>query len=292
MEPPSHEPSLASLAARRPAGRLAEATAYASVHLAPFPTGDDARRDDALRESVALARQLVTAGNRVRNEAKLKVRQPLGEAIVVVASDDERAAIERFSDAIREELNVVSLSFTTEPAKYVDFQLLPNFPKLGPRLGKELPLCKKLLGEADGSKLHAELSASGSITVTLPSGAVALGPEELQVRLQAKEGFAAASEAGRVVVLDTHVTPELRKMGLAREVTSKIQRVRKDRDLPYDARIVVTWDAEGELAEALVEHGPSIAAEVLALRFERGTNAGAERSDVDGAPLGVHVALA
>jgi len=272
--------------------RSSEATAYASVHLAPFPSGDDARRDDALRESVALARQLVTAGNRVRNEAKLKVRQPLGEAIVVVASDDERAAIERFSDAIREELNVVSLSFTTEPAKYVDFQLLPNFPKLGPRLGKELPLCKKLLGEADGSKLHAELSASGTITVALPSGPVALGPDELQVRLQAKEGFAAASESGRVVVLDTHVTPELRRMGLAREVTSKIQRVRKDRDLPYDARIVVTWDAEGELAEALVEHGKSIAAEVLALRFERGTNADAERSDVDGAPLGVHVALA
>ena len=97
---------------------------------------------------------------------------------------------------------------------------------------------------------------------------------------------------GRVVVLDTHVTPELRKMGLAREVTSKIQRVRKDRDLAYDARIVVTWDAEGELAEALVEHGPSIAAEVLAVRFERGANVDAERSDVDGAPLGVHVALA
>ncbi|MEZ4249147.1 MAG: DUF5915 domain-containing protein [Polyangiales bacterium] len=64
--------------------------------------------------------------------------------------------------------------------------------------------------------------------MTLPSGPIALGPEEVQVRLQAKEGFAAASEAGRVVVLDTHVTPELRKMG-PREVTSKIQRVRKDR---------------------------------------------------------------
>ncbi|MEZ4249146.1 MAG: class I tRNA ligase family protein [Polyangiales bacterium] len=115
-----------------------------SVHLAPFPTPNDERADDALRESVALARQLVTAGNRVRNEAKLKVRQPLGEAIVVVANDEERAAIERFSDAIREELNVVSLAFTTEPAKYVDFQLLPNFPKLGPRLGKELLVCKSV----------------------------------------------------------------------------------------------------------------------------------------------------
>ncbi|MCB9615381.1 MAG: isoleucine--tRNA ligase [Sandaracinus sp.] len=262
---------------------------YESVHLAPFPTPNDERADDALRESVALARQLVTAGNRVRNEAKLKVRQPLGEAIVVVANDEERAAIERFSDAIREELNVMSLAFTTEPAKYVDFQLLPNFPKLGPRLGKELPICKKVLGEADGSALHAELSKSGQITITLPSGPIALGPEEVQVRLQAKEGFAAASEAGRVVVLDTHVTPELRKMGLAREVTSKIQRVRKDRDLPYDARLVVTWQAEGELAEALEAHGASIAAEVLATRFERG--AVDETTEVDGHTLGLGVTV-
>lgn len=290
VAPPSHEPALA---ANRPAEQSTDATGYASVHLAPFPAGDDARRDDALRDAVSLARQLVTAGNRVRNEAKLKVRQPLGEAIVVVASDEERAAIERFAGAIRDELNVVTLSFTTEPGKYVDFQLLPNFPKLGPRLGKELPLCKKLLGEADGSKLHAELSAAGTITIALPSGPVTLGPEELQVRLQAKEGFAAASEAGRVVVLDTHVTPALRQMGLAREVTSKIQRLRKDRDLPYDARIVVTWSAEGELAEALETHGATIAAEVLATRFERDTGAASgESMMVDGDPLVLAIALA
>ena len=261
----------------------------ASVHLTDFPAPDDALADDALRDAVALARQVVTAGARVRNENKLKVRQPLAEAIVVVATDEERAAVDRFADAIREELNVERVVLSDEPAKYVTFELLPNFRALGPRLGKQVPACKKALAQADSATLYGQLSQGQSIQIALADGTeVELSPDEVQIRLAAKEGFAASSEGGHVVVLDTTVTPELRRKGLAREVTSRIQKQRKELDLPFEARVKVVWSAEGELAEAIREHAASIAKETLATSFESAE--GVEMDiEVDGHRFGLTV---
>ncbi len=273
--------------------RRQDPDAPASVHLAAYPEADDVRADASLREAVALTRAVVTAGSRVRNEHQLKVRQPLGEAIVVVAGEDERAGIERFAADVREELNVEELAFTDEPAKFVNFQLLPNFRVLGPKLGKQVPACKKALAEADGSALHAEMSEQGSITLTLPDGDVELTRDEVQVRLAAKEGFAAASEQGHVVVLDTTLTDALRRKGWAREVTSRIQKTRKELGLALDDRITLRWDADGALADAVSEHAERIANDVLATSFERaeGLEDGAA-GEVDGASLRLLVARA
>ncbi|MCA9601115.1 MAG: class I tRNA ligase family protein, partial [Myxococcales bacterium] len=267
--------------------RKVDAGAPESVHLADFPLAVDARVDDTLRSDVAITRSLVGLGLRVRTEQKLKVRQPLGTAIVVIASDDEERAVKRFEDAIRGELNVHAIEFTREPAKYVEFTLVPNFRALGPKLGKDMPACKKVLADADGSKLHAELSANGAVEVTLPSGTVRLGAEDLEIRLSAKEGFAAASELGRVLVLDTRITPELRAEGLAREVVNRIQRARKDMDLAHEARIEVTYQADGELADALTAHAAYIAEETLAAKLLAGTDGKGKRHDdtVDGLPF-------
>ena len=244
--------------------RKQDPSAPDSVHLASFPVPDDARVDNALRRTVERVRNVVTLGQRVRNENKLKVRQPLSEAIVVVASAEEREAINHFSEAIREELNVRALGFSDDPTKFVHFDLVPNFRALGPKLGKQLPACKKALAEADGSALYAEMEEKGKIELTLPDGTVELTPDEVQVRLSAKEGFAAASGGGQVVVLDTHVDGDLKREGLAREVINRIQRARKTMDLAYEDRIHVRWHADGELAEAIEEHDAHIAKETLA----------------------------
>ncbi len=258
-----------------------------SVHLASFPEPDDARADDALRRAMERVRNVVTLGQRVRNENKLKVRQPLAEAIIVVADDSERRAIDRFSSAIREELNVRALGFTQEPHKYVEFDLVPNFRALGPRLGKQVPACKKALAEADGSALHAEMERAGKIAIDLPDGPVELTPEEVEVRLSAREDFAAAAGAGQVVVLDTRVDDSLRREGLAREVINRIQRARKAMDLPYEARIEIRWNAEGELAAAMEEHGERIASETLATKLDRDETPSPSEHDtsIDGAEL-------
>jgi len=270
--------------------RRQDSEAPLSVHLADYTEPDDARVDDELRHAVALAREVVTAGSRVRNEHKLKVRQPLGEAIVVVADEAERAAIERFSDAIREELNVQTLSFTEDATRYVTFELLPNFRALGPKLGKRMPLLKKALGQLEGGKVYGELQDTGKLVVALEGGDVELGPDDVQARLHAKEGFAAASEGGHVVVLDTHITDELRRAMLAREVVSRVQRARKDADLAFDDRIQLSWHCEGELADAIAEHGESIASETLASSMDRGEGEGETvETEVEGTPLTISI---
>ncbi len=261
-----------------------------SVHLASFPEPDAARIDEELRKTVERVRNVVTLGQRVRNENKLKVRQPLAEAIVVVADDEERRGIDRFASAIREELNVRSLGFTQEPHKYVQFELVPNFRVLGPKLGKQVPACKKALADADGSALYAEMEANEKIVVQLPNGPIELTPGEVEVRLSARDDFAAASGSGQVVVLDTRVDDSLRREGMAREVINRIQRARKTMDLAYEARIEVKWNADGELADAIEEHAARIAGETLATRFVRAA-AGASEYDteIDGNSLALSI---
>ena len=266
--------------------RRDDASAPESVHLAAFPKPNDARVDDGLRQTMERVRNVVALGQRVRNENKLKVRQPLAEAIVVVADDVERRGIDRFASAIREELNVRDLGFTQEPHKYVEFELVPNFRVLGPKLGKQVPACKKALAEADGSALYAAMEEAGKIVVELPDGPVDLTPDEVEVRLSAREDFAAASGAGQVVVLDTRLDDSLRREGLAREVINRIQRARKAMDLAYEARIDVAWNADGELGAAIEEHAQRIAAETLATGFESSASAGGEHdTQIDGTTL-------
>ena len=263
-----------------------------SVHLDAFPEPDDARQDDALRAQMEAARNVVTLGQRVRAAHKLKVRQPLAEAIVVVADDDERDTLERFADAITDELNIQELSFTDEPQKYVEFSLLPNFRVCGPKHGKRVPLIKKALQGADGGALYEQMEQDGKIGLELSDGPIELGPDEIEIRLEAKEDFAAASFKGRVVVLDTRVTDALKRTGLAREVVNRVQRARKDMDLPFEARIELRWEtADEELATALGEHAAYVRDQVLAVSFDRSGEGQGERVDaeVEGHPLTLHI---
>jgi isoleucyl-tRNA synthetase len=241
--------------------------APASVHLASYPEADDARRDEKLRADMEAARGIVALGARVRATHKLKVRQPLAEAIVVVASDEDRATVERFGAAITDELNIHTLSFTKEPEKYVEFKLLPNFPVLGPKLGKRVPLVKKALAGVDGGALARQLGETGKVALSLGDETVELGPEDIEIRLEAKGDFAAAAERGRVVVLDTRLSDELVREGLAREAINRIQRARKDMDLAFEARVAVRYETGPELRRALEEHGSKVAGECLATSF-------------------------
>ncbi|MHC4953176.1 MAG: class I tRNA ligase family protein, partial [Planctomycetota bacterium] len=249
-----------------------------SVHLADYPEPDEARRDDPLRVSMGMVRQLVALGLSVRANEKLKVRQPLGEAIVVLP---DATLLDGFTDAIREELNVKTVTASTEPEKYVTFEIVPNFRALGPKLGKAMPQCKQALQQADGSALYNKLESDGEFELDLGDGnAITLTREEIGIRLTAREGFAAASEGEAVVVLDTRVDDALRREGYAREVVHHIQKARKELDLPYEARIEISYETDGELAAAIAEHGESIARETLATKLEAGP-AGEHTAEVD-----------
>jgi isoleucyl-tRNA synthetase len=267
--------------------RRVDAGAPSSVHLTTFPAPRDDRQDDDIRRDMQLVRDAVGLGARVRAANKLKVRQPLGEAIVVVADAHDREVLDAHRAIIEEELNVERLSFTTEPRRYVQFQVVPNFRALGPKLGKDMPACKAALAKADGGVLYDELHGKGLIHVSLGERTVELGPDEIEIRLSAKEGFAAASDRGRVLVLDVAITDDLKKKGLAREAISRVQSARKSMDLAHEARVELRWSADPDLAAALEEHSAYVAEEVLASSFERvelalDATEGLHEADVDG----------
>jgi len=218
------------------------------------------------------------------------------EGLAVISRTSARRyqrPLKRLSE-IGEELNVKSLRVTDEPGKYVEFEIVPNFKALGPRLGKRMPLCKQVLQKENGSALHAELERRGGIAIDLPDGErLELSRDEIEIRLRAREGYAAASHGDQVVVLDTRITPELRREGLAREVVHHIQAARKSLDLPYEARIEVTWSADAEVAEAITRHADYIAGETLAVRLAPGEVASdAHGGDVEGEPLRFAIARA
>ncbi len=239
-----------------------------SVHLCDYPTGDPTAIDQQLSERMALAREIVSLGRSARMGAKLKVRQPLALVEVVLADDTHRPWLEEHAALICDELNVKRVEFTQKAEQYITYTVLPDLKRLGPRLGKQLPAVRKLLAEADGGKLLAEVEATGHVTLPLPGGSVSLDAEDIQVRLQAKEGWAAAQGHSVVVVLSTELTEALIQEGLARELVRVIQDRRKETDCEFTDRIMVGIETDSaDLRAAIEQFRDYIAGETLAVEL-------------------------
>jgi isoleucyl-tRNA synthetase len=238
--------------------------ALRSVHLADYPLADAQIVDETLSARMQLLREIASLGRSARMDNKLKVRQPLAKVEVILSANTHQAWLQQHDALLRDELNVKQIEYTEEATKYVTYQIQPNFKRLGPRLGKLLPECKKVLGEADGGQLLAQLQSQGTVELTLGGESVKLDGEDLQVRLQAKPGWAAAQGRGVVVVLSTEITPELVREGYAKDLVRAIQDQRKELNLEYTDRIVVSLKADDpEVTAAIQEHQSFICGETL-----------------------------
>ena len=100
-----------------------------------------------------VVRDAVELGRAARAHAKLKVRQPLSEA-VVVAADREREAIERLELLLTDELNVKSIRYVSEADELGRFELKPNYRTLGPRFGKHMPQVAAAVASLDPARLR------------------------------------------------------------------------------------------------------------------------------------------
>ncbi len=237
-----------------------------SVHLCDFPEPDAAAIDQQLSVRVALGREIVSLGRSARMGAKLKVRQPLASVEVVLADDEHQPWLEEHSPMICKELNVKRVKFSRKADEYITYTVLPDLKKLGPKLGKRLPGLRKTLAAADGGQLLADMEAHGQLELQLPDGPVALAPDEIQIRLQARQGWAAAQGRQCVVVLSTELTDELVTEGLARELVRVIQDRRKEMDCEFTDRIAVAIVTESEeLKQAVTQFEDYIRGETLAV---------------------------
>ncbi len=237
-----------------------------SVHLSNFPEVDEALIDSALSRKIAAVRDVVSLGLQVRTQHKLKVRQPLRQAHVILSNESLASALEASGDMIREELNVLALSFVPpdEARRFVDYKLKANFRTLGQKgLGKEAQVLKKVLGEQSAEaafSLYRQLLAGVAVEIS----GVALELADVEVTFETKPGFAAAGGRIGVVALSTELDDELRDLGFAREFQNRIQTARKEMGLAYTDRISIQFAGSARAAGIIENHRTELAAEVLA----------------------------
>ncbi len=263
-----------------------------SVHLCRWPKADDKRVDPDVERRMDLVREIASLGLAARASQKLKVRQPLREAVVILTRPEDEAGVKELEDVVREEINVKDLAFAKDASEYVSFTVKPNFQELGPILGKSMKACAAALAKEDAAAVIRTVKEKGAFTLAFDGQTIDLTGQQLDVRLAAKEGFAAADGRGAVVVLDATITDELEREGLARELINRIQTIRKELDLPFEARIRVRVGAGGKAARAAVEHGETIAAETLAsdYKVEWEDIGNVREVDIGGEPVRIAIA--
>jgi isoleucyl-tRNA synthetase len=237
-----------------------------SVHLARFPEADLGAVDRDLAADMRAIRELVSLGLQVRTDKKLRVRQPLRRADLVVASSAQADRLARYDELVKDELNVHEVRWLLpgQEGKEVSYQLKPNFRALGPRVGKRVQDVKQALAKADAGALRSELAEKGEFALDLPGGALSLTGAEVEVAVVAAEGYAAAGGKAGVVVLHTALDDELLDEGLYREVLARVQAQRKDLALHYAARIDVEVRGSDRLQRVVATFRDAITKEALA----------------------------
>jgi isoleucyl-tRNA synthetase len=239
-----------------------ESDAPQSVHLCDWPQSDSI--DEELNNDMAFILRLVSLGHAARNQANIKLRQPLSEIAFAVGLDSERDVVSKYTALIANELNVKSVRLLDVTAEVVSYQLKPLPRQLGQKYGSRFPELRKAILKLDSRKTATTLQNGDSIEVSLNGDKFEILPEEVEVIVQAKEGFSTASEGPYLAALTTELTHELKLEGLAREFVRRVQNLRKSADLNVNDRIRVQYTSSQLMAEAVEVHETYISEETLA----------------------------
>ena len=194
-----------------------------SVHLCLWPEVDEKAIDKNLEAEMDLAYKIVKLGRSARNGANIKNRQPLSKMLV---STDSLPVY--YGDIIIDELNIKAVEFGADLSTHVNFEIKPNLPVLGRAYGKMIPQIRKEIGARNQMELAQTIQNGGVVTINVDGTEIELNKENLLVTMQGLEGYAFAGEGSIGVVLDTHISNELREEGHVREMISKIQNMRKE----------------------------------------------------------------
>lgn len=259
-------------------------TGEESVHLAYFPKADESLIDNKVEERMDLVRTLVGLGRGTREKERIKVRQPLSEILV---DGKYQAVIEDLTPLIMEELNVKKVIFENKLDEYMNYALKPNFKVAGPVLGKNIKAFGGALAKADAADVVAKLEVDGKIVMEIGGENVEITDEMVDVKISAKDGFAVAMENNVFTILDTTVTPELAEEGLAREIVSKIQQLRKQNDYEMMDNIKIYVEADDEVKAAVESYKDYIMNETLAVSIE--DKNGLDTFDINGYKTGLGV---
>ncbi len=230
-----------------------------SVHLAKFPTYNENLINEDIEKRMDLVRNLISLGRNVREEEKIKVRQPISE---VILDGKNKEILKGLEELIKEELNVKNIIFENDLTKYMNLSVKPNFKEAGKILGNKMKDFVKFL-----SNLSEEEIENIQKGKTLSFEGIEITNNLIEVKISSKEGMSVAMEDKNFIILNTTLTEELIKEGIAREVVSKVQNLRKEKDFDIENRIKLYYNSNDYFDEVLQKFGEYIKDETLALEI-------------------------
>jgi len=243
-------------------------TGEKSVHLTDYPKYDESLIDTEIETRMDLVRNLISLGRNVREEAKIKVRQPLSE---VILDGKKEKIIGNLVDLIKEELNVKNIKFAKNLDNYINFVVKPNFKEVGKILGPKIKLFQEILTDLNITD-KIKLQNNETINISLNGEDFTVTSDMIDIRVESKEGFNASHEGNDFIVLNTTLTKDLLNEGLARETISKIQQIRKNNNFDIADRVVVSYEADTEYTNSIKNYLEFIKEETLALEFNEVNN--------------------
>ncbi len=247
-----------------------------SVHLADYPQLENIKLDETLVDEMDFLQDLCSAGKFIREEKNLRNRLPL--AGLTVVGDNLGFLNGQYQDIIKDELNVKEVKIDNNLAAYAAKTVYLYTPLLGKALGKDMGPVMAAYKQGKW-----ELNADGTLSIAGQT----LTPDLFEVRLDMKDGVAGKAFADNkaVVTLNTNVTDELKREGMARDFVRLVQTLRKDKDFNISDRIELCYATDNaELNKALDENKAYVAEQVLAVKVSSSC-AGGTKADIEGAEI-------
>jgi isoleucyl-tRNA synthetase len=251
--------------------------------------------DEELEKNMAGVLKAVTTGRAVRNKAAIKVRTPLARMLVHGKYHDvtEWTRDEEFAGLVLDELNVKAIETIDDTGELIRMSVKPEYSVLGKRFGKNMKVAASVL-EGLGAESVVELVEKGQVSVEIDGKKESISLEEVKVESETADGFESESEGDLTVILDTKLTDELRREGLARDLVNRIQNFRKESGFEVSNRIKLAWRGPDEIKQVFVEYRDHICSETLVDNLHEGEQdwKNSTSFDLDGFQIDLWVRLA
>ena len=250
--------------------RTVDKGAPTSVHMSAWPVINEDYDDQSLLKDIGVVQKVVGLARAARGQSGVRTRQPLSRLLIRAPDDAAAKALEDHKEQILEELNVKSIEFIARDEGLVNYRIKPNLPRLGKErgMGRELPDIRRELEKEDGAEVAGKFARGEDIVISVPSGKLTLTGQDVIVETSSAEGYACGADAGYLTALDTTLTEELIREGIARELIRTVQESRKQAGLEVSDRIVLGVSGSAAVETALQEHKNYLMSETLATEWQ------------------------
>lgn len=243
-------------------------TGKESVHLADFPLVNESYINEEIETKMDLVRDLISLGRNAREDVKIKVRQPISE--VIIDGKNEKL-IHDLVPLIEEELNVKKVTFVSDLSNYMNFEVKPNFKVCGKLLGSNIKVFQEKLTNLTDDEINS-LENGKNITIEINSEELVVTPDMVELRVSSKEGFNASHEGNLFIILNTKLDDKLIEEGIARELVSKVQNLRKESNFNIIDRINLYYQSDELVEQSINDFEEFIKKETLAISIEKSEN--------------------